>query len=51
MADRPYDFYIDLVTKQYFHSVDNYNMDETEQHQLLAHSRRQVPGSLHLHER
>lgn len=27
MADHPYEYYIDIVTKRYFHGVDNYDMD------------------------
>ena len=27
MADHPYEYYPDIVTKRYFHGVDNYNMD------------------------
>jgi hypothetical protein len=27
MADMPYEYYVDIVTKRYFHGVDNYDMD------------------------
>jgi ketosteroid isomerase-like protein len=27
MADIPYEYYVDIVTKRYFHGVDNFNMD------------------------
>ena len=27
MAALPYDYYVDIVTKRYFHGVDNYEMD------------------------
>ena len=27
MADMPYEYYVDIVTKRYFHGVDNYNME------------------------
>jgi len=27
MADIPYEYYVDIVTKRYFHGVDNYDMD------------------------
>ncbi len=27
MADLPYEYYPDIVTKRYFHGVDNYDMD------------------------
>ena len=27
MADVPYEYYVDIVTKRYFHGVDNYDMD------------------------
>ena len=27
MADNPYEYYVDIVTKRYFHGVDNYDMD------------------------
>ncbi|MEH6515161.1 MAG: nuclear transport factor 2 family protein [Halioglobus sp.] len=27
MTDKPYDYYIDFVTKRYFHGVDNYDMN------------------------
>jgi ketosteroid isomerase-like protein len=28
MSNLPYDYYIDIVTKRYFHGVDNYDMDQ-----------------------
>ncbi len=28
MADIPYEYYVDIVTKRYFHGVDNYNMEQ-----------------------
>lgn len=27
MSDYPYEYYVDIVTKRYFHGVDNYDMD------------------------
>lgn len=27
MADIPYEYYVDIVTKRYFHGVDNFDMD------------------------
>jgi ketosteroid isomerase-like protein len=27
MAEIPYEYYVDIVTKRYFHGVDNYDMD------------------------
>ncbi len=27
MNDYPYEYYVDIVTKRYFHGVDNYDMD------------------------
>ena len=27
MADVPYEYYVDIVTKRYFHGVDNYDME------------------------
>ena len=27
MASHPYEYYVDIVTKRYFHGVDNYNLD------------------------
>ena len=27
MADIPYEYYVDIVTKRYFHGVDNYDME------------------------
>ena len=28
MADIPYEYYVDIVTKRYFHGVDNYDMEQ-----------------------
>ena len=28
MAQIPYEYYVDIVTKRYFHSVDNYNLEQ-----------------------
>ncbi len=27
MSDQPYEYYVDIVTKRYFHGVDNFDMD------------------------
>ena len=27
MSDYPYEYYVDIVTKRYFHGVDNYDME------------------------
>ena len=27
MSDLPYEYYIDIVTKRYFHAVDNYDLE------------------------